>query len=213
MNPGYAIEAHVLSKHFGDLKAVSELDLKVPRGQRYGFLGPKGSGKSTTLYGGLKLLAEDGRRKVITVEEPTGTPRRCAGRSAVVVSVDPAQIETAEAARGLGGDAQALADLAEALALAVDEAETGLDGEAGASVERAEQLVEQRGELVRDPAGVVDHADVAASERPAPHGPAVDRGLALVAQPHRAVVHAPSVWACTPLTSLVGLDLVVFDQR
>lgn len=46
---GYAIEARGLSKHFGDLKAVSNLDLKVPRGQIYGFLGPNGSGKSTTI--------------------------------------------------------------------------------------------------------------------------------------------------------------------
>jgi ABC-2 type transport system ATP-binding protein len=49
MNGDYAIEAHGLSKHFGDLKAVSSLDLKVPRGQIYGFLGPNGSGKSTTI--------------------------------------------------------------------------------------------------------------------------------------------------------------------
>lgn len=49
MNNDYAIESHGLSKHFGTLKAVSELDLKVPRGQIYGFLGPNGSGKSTTI--------------------------------------------------------------------------------------------------------------------------------------------------------------------
>jgi len=45
----YAIEARGLSKYFGDLAAVSELDLDVPRGQIYGFLGPNGSGKSTTI--------------------------------------------------------------------------------------------------------------------------------------------------------------------
>ena len=45
----FAIEARGLSKHFGDLRAVSELDLDVPRGQIYGFLGPNGSGKSTTI--------------------------------------------------------------------------------------------------------------------------------------------------------------------
>jgi len=33
-------------------------------------VGPTGSGKSTTLYAGLKRLAVDGRRKVITVEDP-----------------------------------------------------------------------------------------------------------------------------------------------
>ena len=49
MNNDYAIEAHGLSNHFGDLKAVSNLDLKVPRGQIYGFLGPNGSGLSTTI--------------------------------------------------------------------------------------------------------------------------------------------------------------------
>ena len=32
--------------------------------------GPTGSGKSTTLYAGLQLLADDGARKVITVEDP-----------------------------------------------------------------------------------------------------------------------------------------------
>lgn len=49
MQSGYAIEARGLTKRFGDLKAVSDLDLDVPRGQIYGFLGPNGSGKSTTI--------------------------------------------------------------------------------------------------------------------------------------------------------------------
>lgn len=33
-------------------------------------VGPTGSGKSTTLYAGLQQLADDGKRKVITVEDP-----------------------------------------------------------------------------------------------------------------------------------------------
>ncbi|MEO1201663.1 MAG: ABC transporter ATP-binding protein [Pseudomonadota bacterium] len=45
----YAIEARGLTKLFGSLRAVSSLDLDVPRGQIYGFLGPNGSGKSTTI--------------------------------------------------------------------------------------------------------------------------------------------------------------------
>ncbi len=49
MNPDCAIVARGLSKQFGDLRAVSGLDLDVPRGQIYGFLGPNGSGKSTTI--------------------------------------------------------------------------------------------------------------------------------------------------------------------
>jgi ABC-2 type transport system ATP-binding protein len=49
MSSEFAIEARGLTKQFGDLRAVSELDLDVPRGQIYGFLGPNGSGKSTTI--------------------------------------------------------------------------------------------------------------------------------------------------------------------
>ncbi len=49
MASDFAIEAQGLSKSFGDLRAVSSLDLKVPKGQIYGFLGPNGSGKSTTI--------------------------------------------------------------------------------------------------------------------------------------------------------------------
>lgn len=45
----FAIEARGLSKDFGKLRAVSSLDLDVPRGEIYGFLGPNGSGKSTTI--------------------------------------------------------------------------------------------------------------------------------------------------------------------
>jgi ABC-2 type transport system ATP-binding protein len=49
MSSEFAIEARGLTKTFGDLRAVSELDLNVPRGQIYGFLGPNGCGKSTTI--------------------------------------------------------------------------------------------------------------------------------------------------------------------
>ena len=46
---GYAIQARGLTRRFGNLVAVSNLDLDVPRGRIYGFLGPNGSGKSTTI--------------------------------------------------------------------------------------------------------------------------------------------------------------------
>ena len=44
-----AIQAHGLTKRFGDLVAVDRVDLEVPKRQVYGFLGPNGSGKSTTI--------------------------------------------------------------------------------------------------------------------------------------------------------------------
>ncbi len=49
MSPDFAIQARGLTKLFGNITAVSDLDLNVPRGQIYGFLGPNGSGKSTTI--------------------------------------------------------------------------------------------------------------------------------------------------------------------
>jgi ABC-2 type transport system ATP-binding protein len=44
-----AIRATGLTKRFGQLVAVDNLDLTVNRGEVYGFLGPNGSGKSTTI--------------------------------------------------------------------------------------------------------------------------------------------------------------------
>lgn len=43
------IEARKLSKMFGPLKAVDELDLKVEQGEFFAFLGPNAAGKTTTI--------------------------------------------------------------------------------------------------------------------------------------------------------------------
>jgi lantibiotic transport system ATP-binding protein len=45
----YAIETMGLSRRFGDITAVDKLNLQVPQGSIYGFLGPNGSGKTTTI--------------------------------------------------------------------------------------------------------------------------------------------------------------------
>ena len=44
----YAIETNGLSKSFRNIYAVQNLDMKVPEGAIYGFIGENGSGKSTT---------------------------------------------------------------------------------------------------------------------------------------------------------------------
>jgi ABC-2 type transport system ATP-binding protein len=46
---GMAIVTRGLIKRYGARVALTGLDLNVPRGQVYGFLGPNGSGKTTTL--------------------------------------------------------------------------------------------------------------------------------------------------------------------
>jgi ABC-2 type transport system ATP-binding protein len=43
------IQLHALTKRYGRFTAVDAIDLRVPRGQLFGFLGPNGAGKTTTL--------------------------------------------------------------------------------------------------------------------------------------------------------------------
>jgi ABC-2 type transport system ATP-binding protein len=57
--PETVIEVKGLTKRFGDLVAVDHLDMTVPRGAIYGFLGPNGSGKTTTIRMMCGLLKPD----------------------------------------------------------------------------------------------------------------------------------------------------------
>jgi ABC-2 type transport system ATP-binding protein len=58
-HPGYAIEASALSKAFGKVKAVANLDLKIEAGTLYALLGPNGAGKSTTINLLTTLIGPD----------------------------------------------------------------------------------------------------------------------------------------------------------
>jgi ABC-2 type transport system ATP-binding protein len=48
----FMIETENLTKRYGDLTAVDNLNLEIPAGELFGFLGPNGAGKTTT----IKLL-------------------------------------------------------------------------------------------------------------------------------------------------------------
>lgn len=66
-----AIVSTGLSRSFGDLQAVCELDLTVPSGQIFGFLGPNGCGKSTTIRMLCGLLTPSaGRAEVLGLSVP-----------------------------------------------------------------------------------------------------------------------------------------------
>lgn len=47
--PEFVIDVRGLNKHFGEKHAVRDLTLSVRRGEIYGFLGPNGSGKTTSI--------------------------------------------------------------------------------------------------------------------------------------------------------------------
>ena len=59
MNNEFAIEVSGLCKSFGTRRVVNNLVLKVRRGEIYGFLGPNGSGKTTTIRMMCGLLTPD----------------------------------------------------------------------------------------------------------------------------------------------------------
>ena len=54
-----AIELREVSKAFGKNQAVDQVSLTVPRGSIYGFIGPNGSGKTTTLRMVMNLFYPD----------------------------------------------------------------------------------------------------------------------------------------------------------
>jgi ABC-2 type transport system ATP-binding protein len=64
-----AVEIRDVTKTFGKIAAVDDLTLDVPKGSVYGFIGPNGSGKTTTLRmimniyypdaGSIRVLGED----------------------------------------------------------------------------------------------------------------------------------------------------------
>ena len=64
VSDGYAIHVTGLRKTFGDFVAVNSIDLDVRAGEIFGFLGPNGSGKTTT----IRMLCG-------TIEPTAGTAR------------------------------------------------------------------------------------------------------------------------------------------
>ena len=66
-----AIDVHDLSKSFGALRAVNHVSIQIEQGHITGFLGPNGSGKTTTLRMLCGLLTPDsGSGKVLGLDFP-----------------------------------------------------------------------------------------------------------------------------------------------
>jgi ABC-type uncharacterized transport system ATPase subunit len=61
------VEIESVTKTFGQHVAVNRLSLSVPRGSIYGFIGPNGSGKTTTLRMIMRIYHPDPGTGVIRV--------------------------------------------------------------------------------------------------------------------------------------------------
>ena len=77
-----AIELTGLTKHFGEVVALEDVDLTVEEGEIFGFLGPNGAGKSTTIdtlldfirptSGSARVLGLDAQTDSLDIRRRTG---------------------------------------------------------------------------------------------------------------------------------------------
>lgn len=125
-----------ISKHFGGVRAVDSLDLRIEPGEIFGLIGPNGSGKSTTVnlvtglleatHGTIKLAGEEITRQPTHVRLSSGIARtfqniRLFGQLTVWQNLWVAENARAQRARGsflsrwMGGERGARARITRAL--------------------------------------------------------------------------------------------------
>lgn len=69
----HAIELTSIIKSFNGFTAVNDLSLEVPKGSIYGFIGPNGSGKTTTIRMIMNILYPDSGSIRVLGKEQTGS--------------------------------------------------------------------------------------------------------------------------------------------
>ena len=62
--PDAAIDLRGLRKRYGTVDALAGLDLQVPTGSIFGFLGRNGAGKTTTIKALMGMIRRDRRRGI-----------------------------------------------------------------------------------------------------------------------------------------------------
>ncbi|HYN10276.1 MAG TPA: DUF4162 domain-containing protein [Vicinamibacterales bacterium] len=70
-----AIEIRRVTKQFGSVVAVNDLSLEVPEGSIYGFIGPNGSGKTTTIRMIMKIILPDSGEIAVLGQRSAGAAR------------------------------------------------------------------------------------------------------------------------------------------
>ncbi|GAA0482752.1 ABC transporter ATP-binding protein [Salinibacillus aidingensis] len=79
----YILETKGLTKRFSSETAVENLEMKIPKGEIYGFLGPNGAGKTTTIRmllglmkpssGSVKIFGQDLNKEKINILKGIGS--------------------------------------------------------------------------------------------------------------------------------------------
>ncbi len=82
MNNQVAIHTEGLTKHYGKVKALVDLDLEIQAGEIFGYLGPNGAGKTTTIRtmldeirptrGKASILGMDSHKKSVEIRKHIG---------------------------------------------------------------------------------------------------------------------------------------------
>jgi ABC-2 type transport system ATP-binding protein len=77
-----AIKTVGLSKYYGDVRALVDLDLEIQRGEIFGFLGPNGAGKTTMIRtildeirptaGSASILGMDSHKQTVEIRKSVG---------------------------------------------------------------------------------------------------------------------------------------------
>ena len=67
-----AIHTEGLTKHYGEVKALVDLDLDIAKGEVFGFLGPNGAGKTTMIRTILdEIRPTSGKASIIGMDSHT----------------------------------------------------------------------------------------------------------------------------------------------
>ena len=79
----FIIETKKLTKKFGSTRVVNDVDLKVKKGEIYGFLGPNGAGKTTTIRmllglarptkGSIHIFGKDVKKEKLSILKKVGS--------------------------------------------------------------------------------------------------------------------------------------------
>lgn len=80
MSEEYAIKTQALTKSYGNVQALFGVDLEVKQGEVYGFLGPNGSGKTTTIRCMLDLIRPQGGTISVLGLNPQAEPEAIKAR-------------------------------------------------------------------------------------------------------------------------------------